>query len=124
MKRFFCAVAFLLLPLAASRAQTTQPALKLIPTPQQVQMLEGTFTFGKDTSIAVIDNRFAADVFAANQLIQEISRDLNLQITLGSVENARIILRQFPIERAASPVADYYSLLISPRSIEINGESS
>jgi hexosaminidase len=118
MKKGAFLIAFLILPLAASRAQTTQPALKLIPTPRQVQLIDGHFTFDKNTTVAVTENRDPEDLFAANQLIDEVRQDLKLPLNFGSVENAKIILRRF-IQHGASPHPQSYTLLITPKSIEI-----
>src|SRR5438093_383364 len=115
MRQITFMIAILLLPLAASRAQTTRPALKLIPTPQKVERLVGHFVFASNMSIA------SDDQFAAQELIDEVATDLKL--TLPSVKDANPTIR---IERATGDQLrpDHYILSVTPTEIRIASHSS
>src|SRR5437763_4743610 len=121
MKQIALFLAIMMLPISASRAQTTQPSLKLIPSPRQIELNDGRFTFGAPTTVGISNEN---DVFAAAQLIEETERDLNITLRTGRIASAQIVLSRSAQSPAPSGVAEAYSLLVSPEKIEIRASSA
>jgi len=121
MKHIPAFLALIVLPLAASRAQTTQPVLKLIPTPQQIEFSEGRFTFGAPTTVAVSNE---ADSFAAAQILEEVRNDLEITMKTGPVARAHIVLSRSGAPPAEKGAKEAYSLTITPQKIEIRASGA
>ena len=77
---------------AQPSADSTQQALRLIPTPQSVHMGRGQFTITRDVKILVENSKDQDDQFAGSQIADEIHAGLKLKLTATKVLRGKTIL--------------------------------
>ena len=78
--------------LALLAAEQPSPELYLIPTPRQVTLDEGRFAFTAQTEIMLADPNSEEDQFAAQQFMEEASKDLGLDLKTAGVTSKGGIL--------------------------------
>ena len=128
------AVLFFLAPGVSEANDETRP-LRLIPLPQEVKLVEGTFKLSPQTRIGLAESGNTDDAFAATQLLEEVKQDLDLElqlqpaalsgpgtIVLGQIGRDKLI-DQFLAEHGLKPAKDLgeqgYILAVLPDRIVI-----
>lgn len=82
----------MLLGTGAARVAEGQPSLKLIPTPQHVQLSEGTFRMTEKVSVVLGNADDPDDHFAAQQLVAEVQAHLGRELRMGKADDGAAIL--------------------------------
>ncbi len=112
------------------------PPLKLIPTPREVFMHEGTFRLSAADRIALARPSDSEDRFAAGQLAEEIQLDLKVNVKIGRGAGRIVIgrigkdralditLRKLRIKVPDSLGNQGYILNISPKEILVAANTS
>ena len=117
MKKWFIYCTILLASACTSSLTKTKPvALSVIPAPQEIQYLNGTFTLNEKTSLQ-IPAQWSTLEDILNSNIQIVS---HYKLTNGNSSKNSIQLK-IDTSRISSP--EGYQLNISPQSIRITGRT-
>ncbi len=113
---------------------------KIIPLPQSLKSMVGVFNISSKTTIALGDSKNKDDIFAAQQLIDEIKKDLGYEISisnrslfkrpgiiigvLGRDSSIDAAIKKYKIDIPAKLGDEGYILNITPKQIIIAGKDS
>src|SRR5207248_160402 len=77
---------------AFTPARAQSPNVQIIPAPKQITTSTGSFPVGRDTHIALADNKSADDRFAAQDFIDDATASAGVSLSISKSRSRREIL--------------------------------
>ncbi len=90
------------------------PPLKLIPTPQSVQRLDGAYHFTAKDAIVIANPKDSDDSFAGQQLADEIKQDFKLNVAVGG-KGKGVLIGVIGRDAAISKALGAIKLAVTPK---------
>jgi hexosaminidase len=120
------------------RAQSTNPGtnIQVIPAPKQITLGAGSFLIGRNARIVLADSRSAADRFAAQDFIDDLTATADLSVSISKERSRHEVLigrldlppissalKKVSIESPATLNEEGYVIVATPDRVIIAGKS-